>query len=483
MTAKLITTPIYYVNDKPHIGHAYTTIASDALARFWKAQGHDVVFATGTDEHGSKVQKSALNAGVEPLEYADTISQHFRQLVGRVDASPDDFIRTTEPRHAAVVVELWNRLVERGFIYHGNYGGWYSLRDECFYTELETELRDGVRYATLTGTEVQWVEEDSYFFKLQSLQEKLLEFYDANPSFIQPSTRRNEVVSFVKSGLVDLSVSRNTVSWGIPVPGDDKHTIYVWIDALANYITVAGGLDKWNEVDAIHIVGKDILRFHAVYWVAILIAAGLKVPSQIFAHGWWTASGNKIGKSAGNAINVEALIDSYGIDAVRYYLLRAIPFGSDGDFVEHDLIHTYNTELANGIGNLLNRTVTLVHKNIGDRVPEQISVDVDVLKIVGDHVRKAHEYFSNLRFRDGLDELRIAVDFTGKYFTAKAPWSKDCLDIPVVLFTTLSAIHHIAANGLSCISPSGVERINAQTRLYPNAVIPTPTAAFPRIVT
>jgi len=368
-----ITTPIYYVNDKPHIGHAYTTLACDIIARFMRLDGYDVKFLTGTDEHGQKIQQSAEKAGVSPQEFTDRVSQNFRDLVAAMDFSADRFIRTTEPEHKAAVQALWNKLVAEGQIYLGAYEGWYSVRDEAYYTE--SELVDG---KAPTGADVEWVvKEPSYFFKLSEWGDRLLELYESNPDFIAPKARRNEVISFVKGGLKDLSVSRTTFNWGVGVPGDDDHIMYVWIDALTNYISAlgypetgdgGGDFARFWPAD-LHVVGKDILRFHAVYWPAFLLAAGLEPPKRIYAHGWWTNNGEKISKSVGNVIDPYELVGSYGLDPTRYFLAAEIPFGNDGDFSRPAFVARVNAALSNELGNLCQRTATMAHKNCDGAVP------------------------------------------------------------------------------------------------------------------
>ena len=361
-----LTTPIYYVNDKPHIGHAYTTLACDALARFKRLDGYDVMFLTGTDEHGQKVQKSAEAKGVEPKAFTDEVSQNFRDLTKVLDFTNDDFIRTTEPRHYAACQQLWNTLIENGDIYLGSYSGWYAVRDEAFYAE--SEIKDG---KAPTGAPVEWVEEPSYFFRLSAYQDKLLEHYDANPDFVAPKSRFNEVKSFVKGGLLDLSVSRASFSWGVPVPGDEDHVMYVWLDALTNYMTAAGYAQEGGEVDYakrwpadLHMVGKDILRFHAVYWPAFLMAANLELPKRVYAHGWWTNEGQKISKSLGNVIDPIEIADKYGLDQMRYFMLREVPFGNDGDFSHQAMVHRMNGDLANDLGNLCQRVLSMIFKKL-----------------------------------------------------------------------------------------------------------------------
>lgn len=378
MTARptyYVTTPIYYVNDAPHIGHAYTTLACDVLARFKRLDGYDVKFLTGTDEHGQKVEKSAQAKGVEPQAFTDAVSQNFRDLADFMNFTHDDFIRTTEDRHIRACQAIWKRLADAGQIYLDNYGGWYAVRDEAFYAEDElTKTPDGKRIAP-SGAEVEWVEEPSYFFKLSEWGDRLLAYYDAHPDFILPESRRNEVVSFVKGGLNDLSVSRTTFKWGVPVPGDEDHIMYVWLDALTNYITAAGypetdsaDFQKFWPAD-LHMVGKDILRFHAVYWPAFLMAAGIELPKRVYAHGWWTNEGEKISKSLGNVIDPTELANRYGLDQVRYFMLREVPFGNDGDFSHTAMVNRMNGELANDFGNLAQRVLSMTAKNCDGIVP------------------------------------------------------------------------------------------------------------------
>ncbi len=396
---RMITTPIYYVNDKPHIGHAYTTIAADVLARFHQLNGEEVFFLTGTDEHGQKVDKSAKAKGIDPLAFCDEVSQSFRRLVhdplteggeNLLNIGNDDFIRTTEERHKKSAQKFWQKMAKaetpkgNDAIYLANYGGWYAVRDEAYYAENELIEKDGKKLAP-TGAEVEWVEEESYFFRLSDYQDDLLEFYKNHPDFILPVSRRNEVMSFVAGGLQDLSISRTTFDWGVPVPGDEKHVMYVWVDALTNYLTAAGFENDperfdatWGQGDpakngrgnAIHIVGKDILRFHAVYWPAFLMAAELPLPKQIVAHGWWTVEGEKMSKSLGNVISPDEMIEmTGGVDQLRYAMLRAMPFGNDGDFSEARMKELINADLANNIGNLAQRCLTMIQKNCEGVVP------------------------------------------------------------------------------------------------------------------
>jgi methionyl-tRNA synthetase len=423
-----ITTPIYYVNDKPHVGHAYTTLAADVLARWRRLEGREVLFLTGTDEHGQKVEKAAQDAGMDPQAFCDQVSQHFRDLAVTMGFSNDQFIRTTEPRHKAACAALWEKLAANGEIYLGHYEGWYAVRDEAFYGEDELVDGDGGRYAP-TGAPVAWVKEPSYFFRLSAWRDRLLDFYERHPDFILPPTRRNEVISFVKSGLGDLSISRTSFKWGVPVPGDDAHVMYVWLDALTNYITVAGypsdpeAMERWWPAE-IHFVGKDILRFHAIYWPAFLMAAGIAPPKRVFAHGWWTNEGQKISKSLGNVIDPVALVAEFGLDPVRYFLLREVPFGQDGDFSRAALIGRNNGELANALGNLANRTLSLIQRNCAGKLPAgtagtdgELSVPVAALPAtVAGHLDRQE-------FHLALEAVFALVRDGNGYITEKQPWA------------------------------------------------------------
>ncbi|HEY9126804.1 MAG TPA: methionine--tRNA ligase, partial [Acidobacteriaceae bacterium] len=367
-----ITTPIYYVNARPHLGHAYSTIVCDAIARRKRAQGFDTWFLTGTDEHGQKIERSAAKAGKSPEQFATEVSAEFRSLWDKLGLTYDDYIRTTEPRHKRGVQKLFRLLRDKGYIYKGSYTGQYCITDEAF-----VEVGPG-QPCPDCGRITETVSEENYFFKLSAFERKLLEFYEANPSFIQPETRRNEVLAFVRSGLKDLSVSRTSFTWGIPVPDDEKHVIYVWMDALANYITALGygSDDPKNQARIsrfwpanIHLVGKEIIRFHCVYWPAFLMAAGLPVPQSVIANGWLLFDKMKMSKSIGNVVRAETVIDVLGADALRYFLLREISFGQDGNFTFESLIQRYNGDLANGYGNLVSRVVNMIHKYFGGKLP------------------------------------------------------------------------------------------------------------------
>lgn len=451
-----ITTPIYYVNDKPHIGHAYTTLACDALARFKRLDGFSVRFLTGTDEHGQKVEKSAMAAGVAPLAFCDGVSRNFRDLAKAMKVTNDDFIRTTEPRHTAATQELWKRLEERGQIYLGGYQGWYSVRDEAFFAESElTKGANGEKLAP-TGAPVEWVEEPSYFFRLSDWQEPLLKFYEENPGFIMPTARRNEVLSFVKGGLQDLSISRTSFSWGIPVPGNPDHIMYVWLDALTNYVTALGFPDTEASLYKsfwpadLHMVGKDILRFHAVYWPAFLMAAGLEPPKRVFAHGWWTNEGQKISKSLGNVIDPYELIETFGLDQTRYFLLREVPFGSDGDFSRRAITQRKNSELANDYGNLCQRVLSMIAKNCDAKVPAPgaFTEDDDALtaKAAG-LIAEVRATMDNQAFNDALEQIWVVIRAANGYIDRQAPWTlrkTDPARMETVLYVLAEVIRRVA---------------------------------------
>jgi methionyl-tRNA synthetase len=436
MARVYLTTPIYYVNDKPHIGHAYTSLATDVLARWHRLSGDEVFFLTGTDEHGQKVEKAAQDAGMDPQAFTDQVSQHFRDLAERMGFSNDDFIRTTEPRHKAACTALWNALVARDEIYLGHYEGWYAVRDEAFYGADELVERDGVKYAP-SGAPVAWVKEPSYFFRLSKWQDFLLDYYEQHPDFIAPASRRNEVISFVKSGLQDLSISRTSFTWGIPVPGDPAHVMYVWLDALTNYITAAGYPDpaapRWGFWPAdVHFVGKDIVRFHAIYWPAFLAAAGLAPPKRVFAHGWWTNEGQKISKSLGNVIDPLALIEEYGLDPIRYFLLREVPFGNDGDFSRAALGNRTNGELADTLGNLANRTLSLIQRNCEGKLPAATpgrAEDAALLDGLTALPGRVGQHVLAQEFHLALEAIMAEARAANGYITTQAPWALKKTDL------------------------------------------------------
>ncbi len=434
-----ITSPIYYVNDVPHIGHAYTSIACDVQARFRKAQGMDVRFLTGTDEHGQKVEKSALARGLQPQEFCDQVSSKFSELAQMLGLSHDDFIRTTQERHKICAQEFWRRLEARGFIYKDVYEGWYALRDEAFYNE--DEITDG---KAPSGAEVSWHKEESYFFKLSAFQEKLLMLYEAAPDFISPQSKMNEVLSFVKGGLKDLSISRSSFSWGIKIPNDEKHVMYVWLDALTNYISALGFPDEKGELyqkfwcntfeSPVHIVGKDILRFHAVYWPAFLMAADLPLPNKIFAHGWWTNQGQKISKSVGNVIDpfkeiewLESLgcSNEVAIDYFKYFLMREVPFGNDGDYSRENMLTRVNAELANNIGNLTQRSLSMIFKNNNGEIVDikGFVLGQDLLKNGYQLQEKIAEKMDRFAYDQAIGEIIQFASLCNQFINDNAPWT------------------------------------------------------------
>jgi methionyl-tRNA synthetase len=497
-----LTTPIYYINGSPHLGHAYTSAAADALARFMRLDGAEVRFLTGTDEHGQKVAAAARAAGVEPQAYADGISQEFRAMARLMNISADDFIRTTEPRHVKGVQALWQELQRRGEIYLGRFAGWYSVRDEAFYEE--SELVDG---KAPTGADVEWVEEENYFFRLSAWQDRLLAFYEANPDFIAPRARRNEVVSFVKGGLRDLSISRTSFSWGIPVPGDPKHVMYVWLDALANYITALGYPETASGAYArfwpadLHLVGKDILRFHCVYWPAFLMGAGLAPPKRVFVHGWWTVEGQKMSKSLGNFIPPSQLVEQYGLDAVRYFMLRELPFGSDGDFSHRAVVGRINGDLANDFGNLAQRVLSMINRNCAALLPAPGPLSAADEALLGAaralHARLRAE-FAEQAFHRALESLWQVVGDANRYVDEQAPWALRKTDVKrmeTVLYVLAETIRHLAllvqpvvpeaaAKLLDQLAvPKGKRDFAALSQpLIPGTVLPKPQGIFPRFV-
>lgn len=415
-----ITTPIYYVTAQPHLGHAYCTLAADVYARFKRLDGYDVKFLTGTDEHGLKVQRAAEKNGMTPQAFTDEVSQAFRHMGEYMNFSNDDFIRTTEPRHHKAAQTIWQKLADAGYIYKGTYSGWYCVSDEAYYDE--SELVDG---KAPSGHPVEWMEEESYFFKLSAFEDKLLELYEARPDFIQPTSRRNEVTSFVKRGLSDISISRTTFNWGVPVPGDEAHVMYVWIDALTNYLTADGYPGKLNYWPAIHLVGKEIIRFHCVYWPAMLMGAGVELPKKIFGHGWWTADGQKMSKSLGNAVHPKELVEEFGCDQTRYFFMREVSFGSDGDFSRTRMISRLNTELANDLGNLFQRVLSMVKKNCDGQVPACGTITpadeefAGLCKVLPEQVRDAIE---RLAFHEALEHIWAVIRAANQYMDTHKPW-------------------------------------------------------------
>jgi len=494
------------VNDSPHIGHAYTSLACDVLARFKRLDGYDVRFLSGTDEHGQKVEKAARDAGLQPQAFTDEISAKFKAMETRLNVTTDDFIRTTEPRHVAGVQALWSRLRERDQIYLGHYEGWYAVRDEDFYNADEvTLLADGSRVAP-TGAPVEWVREPNFLFRLSQWQDALLKHYEENPDFVGPPAKRNEMLSFIRGGLNDLSVSRTSFKWGIPVPGEPGHVIYVWLDALSNYITALGYPDEtaaaWPQWPAdMHLVGKDILRFHAVYWPSFLMAAGLPVPKRIFAHGWWTVDGAKMSKSVGNVLDPLALAARFGVDPVRFFLFREVPFGNDGDFSVKALISRMNTELANDLGNLAQRSLSLIARNCDAARPvmgETTEDDRGMLAAAAALPERIAPAIDRQTFHEALDEIWQVIRGANAYIDRQAPWAlrkTDTVRMATVL-RVLAEMLRAIATVLSPFMPGSMAALLDQlgvpvqardfaalrTELPAGAPLPPPQGIFPRHV-
>ena len=450
-----ITTPIYYPSAKPHMGHAYSSIVADFFARLKKIQGFNVFFLTGTDEHGQKIQRAAEKKGMEPLKFCDEISKTFRELSKTLNLSNNDFIRTTESRHAKSVSNLWNILEKKGEIYLSKYSGWYSVSDEAFYSEDEINDVDGKKKSIVSGSPVEWVEEESYFFKLSNWQDSLLKFYSENPNFILPETRKNEVISFVKSGLRDLSVSRKSFSWGIKVPSNNDHVIYVWLDALTNYISA---LNYPNENDElyknfwpadIHIIGKDILRFHAIYWPAFLLAANIEPPKRVYGHGWILSGEEKMSKSKGNILDPLEIINKYGLDPLRYYLIKEVSFGNDGSISQEQLEKCINSDLANNYGNLCQRVVAFAEKNLNLEIPSSyyfLDEDFEVLNKFNNEYKNLIRFIDNQNINYYIDFVVKQLFIANKYFNDQEPWNKkkDTKRLNTIIFTSLELIRKIS---------------------------------------
>ena len=450
-----ITTPIYYPSAKPHMGHAYSSIVSDVIARFKRLDGYKVEFLTGTDEHGLKIQRAAEKNGIDPKKFCDEISETFRNLSSTLNLSNTDFIRTTEDRHIKSVQNLWNVLESKNEIYLSKYSGWYSVSDEAFYNEDEIIKENGVNISKNSGSKVEWVEEESYFFKLSKWQNKLLKFYDENSEFILPKSRRNEVVNFVKSGLKDLSISRKSFSWGIRVPNNNDHIIYVWLDALTNYISALNYPDTNNKKYKdfwpadIHMIGKDILRFHAVYWPAFLLAADLPPPKKVYGHGWILSGEEKMSKSKGNILDPLDIVDKYGLDPLRYYLLKEVSFGNDGNISQDKLEDCINSDLANNYGNLCQRVISFNEKNCNLLIPENNNFNTDDLVLLN----KVSDSLNLLRSYIDKQQLNLYTNFivdclfdTNKYFNDQEPWKKknDIKRLNTVVYVSLEMIRKIS---------------------------------------
>ena len=450
-----ITTPIYYPSAKPHMGHAYSSIIADFFARFKRIDGFEVSFLTGTDEHGLKIQRAAEKKGLETLKFCDEISKTFRDLSKTLNLTNTDFIRTTEERHKKSVQNLWNELEKNDDIYLSKYSGWYSVSDEAFYSEDEIEELNGKKIAKSSKSPVEWVDEESYFFRLSKWEKSLLDYYDKNPNFIAPKARRNEVISFVKNGLKDLSVSRKSFSWGIPVPNNSEHVIYVWLDALTNYISALNYPDTNNKLfkkywpTNVHLIGKDILRFHAVYWPAFLLAAKISLPKKVYGHGWILSGEEKMSKSKGNILDPIEIIDKYGLDPLRYYLIKEVSFGNDGNISQDRLEDCINSDLANNFGNLCQRVTAFAIKNCEGKIPSNIEFNNDDLVILD-------KFKNNLDLiRDKIDELDLNfyIEFivtslfeTNKYFNDQEPWKKkdDKKRLNTIVYTTFEIVRKIS---------------------------------------
>jgi len=502
----LITTAIPYANGAPHIGHAYERIATDVMARFKRLDGADVFFVTGMDEHGQKMQQTAAREGLSPLGLADRTATQFEAMGDLLNARADDIVRTTSQRHKDSVTEIWKRMEANGDIYLSKYSGWYSVRDEAYYGEDEIEEREGKRYSLKTNTLVEWVEEESYFFKLSAYAKPLLEFYARNPDFIVPEQYRNEIISFVERGLNDLSVSRTTFDWGIPVPGNPKHVMYVWVDALTNYITSTGFPDPkaakagfWPA--SAHVIGKDITRFHAIYWPAFLMSAKLPVPKQIVVHGFLFNRGEKMSKSTGNIVSPSDLVERYGVDPVRYFFMREVPYGSDGSYSHEAIIGRMNAELANDLGNLAQRSLSMINKNCGAKVPvqgplsEADTVMLDAAKGLLAEVRAQHKAYAISKAMDAV--WKVVAD-ANRYFAGQEPWALKKTDparMETVLYVTAEVLRRVglliqpyvpasAAKLLDLLAVPETSRRFADfdTALVSGTALPAPAPVFPRYV-
>ncbi len=447
-----ITTPIYYPSAKPHMGHAYSSIIADFFARFKKIDGFNVYFLTGTDEHGLKIQRSAEKLDKDPKSFCDEISKTFEDLTKILNLSNTDFIRTTEERHKVSVQNLWNILEKNNQIFLSKYSGWYSVSDEAFYNEDEVIEKDGLKVSKSSGSAVEWVEEESFFFKLSEWEKPLLDFYEKNKNFILPESRRNEVISFVKSGLKDLSVSRKTFSWGVKVPSDKNHVVYVWLDALTNYLSSLKYPNENNELYKnfwpadLHIIGKDILRFHAIYWPAFLLAAKIEPPKRVYGHGWILSGDEKMSKSKGNILDPLEIINIYGLDPLRYYLLKEVSFGNDGNISEGKLENCINSDLANNFGNLCQRVLSFAEKNCSSLIPDHKynDEDLEILKPIN-NLEKIRSFIDNQDINQYMNFIVDRLFAANKYFNDQEPWKKkdDRLRLNTIVYTALELIRKI----------------------------------------
>ena len=504
-----ITTAIAYPNGAPHIGHAYEAIATDAIARFMRLDGRDVYFLTGTDEHGIKMLQTAAKEKLTPRELVERNVPRFQAMVQKFNCSNDDFIRTTEPRHFRSSEAIWERMQAAGDIYLDKYAGWYSVRDEAYYDESETRLDDKGQRLGPQGTPVEWVEEESYFFRLSAFADRLLDLYKRVPDFVLPKERMNEVASFVRGGLKDLSLSRTTFEWGIKVPGNVKHIMYVWVDALTNYITAVGFPDTDSEKFKkfwpadLHVIGKDIVRFHAVYWPAFLMSAGIEVPRRIFSHGFLFNRGEKMSKSVGNVIDPFALADAYGVDPLRFFLLREVPFGQDGNYSHEAIVNRINADLANDLGNLAQRSLSMVGKQFGGVLPEPGALGADdeaILSAADAMLGKAREAMATQQLHHVLNAVWAVVADANRYFAGQAPWALAKSDPPrqgTVLYVTAEVLRQIAILALPFMPASAAKLLDllaipegertfaslgADHRIAAGAKLPAPVGVFPRYV-
>ena len=450
-----ITTPIYYPSAKPHMGHAYSSIIADFFARFKRIDGYDVHFLTGTDEHGLKIQRSAEKQNIEPLKFCNQISQTFRELSKTLNLTNTDFIRTTEERHKNTDQYLWNELEKNDDIYLSKYSGWYSISDEAFYNEDEIEDIDGSKRSITSKSSVEWIEEESYFFRLSKWEKPLLDYYEKHPDFISPDSRKNEVISFVKGGLKDLSVSRKSFSWGIQVPNNKDHVIYVWLDALTNYISALNYPDKNDPLfkdywpASIHLIGKDILRFHAIYWPAFLLAAKIELPSKVYGHGWILSDNEKMSKSKGNILDPIEIINQYGLDPLRYYLIKEVSFGNDGNISQDRLEDCINSDLANNFGNLCQRVTAFAIKNCNSLIPEKIEFNNDDLEILNKYKDNIEIIRNKIDCQDVnfyIDNIINSLFAANKYFNDQEPWKKkdDIVRLNTIVYTTLEIVRKIS---------------------------------------
>jgi methionyl-tRNA synthetase len=504
MSKYLISTAIPYANGAPHIGHAYERIATDVMARFRRLDGDEVLFITGMDEHGQKMQQTAAREGLTPQQLADRTAAQFEAMGRELNAVTDDIVRTTEPRHRAAVQDIWRRMEAAGDIYLSKYSGWYSVRDEAYYDEDEIEERDGRKFSAKTGTPVEWVEEESYFFKLSAYAKPLLEHYEKHPEFILPEKYRNEISAFVKRGLNDLSISRTTFDWGVPVPGDAKHVMYVWVDALTNYITATGFPDPNAERAAFwpasaHVIGKDITRFHAIYWPAFLMSAKLPLPKQIVVHGFLFSRGEKMSKSVGNVVAPADLVREYGLDAVRYFFMREVPWGQDGNYSHEAIVARMNADLANDLGNLAQRSLSMINKNGEARVPAPgafSEADREILAAADALLQEVRRHHADYAIHRALDVIWKVVADANRYFAAEQPWALKKTDparMGTVLYVTAELLRILgilvqpyvpqsAAKLLDSLAVTKRSFADLGSRLAEGTPLPAPQPIFPRYV-